>query len=152
MAQLKEKMKSVRAKLFFTLCIVVVIIIAFLIIANNFVLETFYLYSKQQNLIAVNNAINDYYNNNNSNINIELELEKIAVNNNFDILIKNDNNISIYSTDKDFLSTINRINTITSFFPRENQDVLYKNNNMLIRKVEDTRKRSNIYIIYFSIR
>lgn len=138
MAQLKEKMKSVRAKLFFTLCIVVVIIIAFLIIANNFVLETFYLYSKQQNLISVYNTINDYYNKN-SNINIELELEKIAVNNNFDILIKNDNNISVYSTDKDFLSTLNRINTITSFFPRENQDVLYKNNNILIRKVEDTR-------------
>jgi len=147
MAQLKEKMKSIRVKLFLTLCVVVVIIIAFLIIANNFVLETFYLYSKQQNLISVYNTINDYYNSNNSNINIELELEKIEINNNFDILIKNKNNISIYSTDKDFLSTINKINTITTFLPRENQDVLYRNNNMLIRKVEDTRKWLNIYII-----
>ena len=52
MGNIREKFKSIRIKLFLTLCIVVVIIIAFLILTNNFVLESFYLYSKTQNLIS----------------------------------------------------------------------------------------------------
>lgn len=150
MKQLKEKMKSIRVKLFVTLCMAVVIIIVFLVLANNIILETFYLYFKKQNLISVYNTINEYYNNINSNIDIELELEKIAENNNFDILIKNNNNISIYSTNKDFLSTINKIHTIRSFFFKENEDILYNNDNKIIRKVEDSRKWINIYIIHIS--
>ena len=90
MENLKNKFKSIRIKLFLTLCVVVIIIIAFLIVTNNFVLETFYLYSKQKNLISVYNRINNYYKNQDSSINIELELEKIAINHNFDILIKTD--------------------------------------------------------------
>lgn len=139
MEQLKNKFKSIRVKLFLTLCIAVIIIIAFLILTNNFILETFYLYSKQKNLISVYHRINNYYQNEDSSINIELELEKIAINNNFDILIKNNNNISIYSTDKDFLSNINKINTITSFVPKTNKEIIYKNDKILIRRVEDSR-------------
>lgn len=139
MEQLKNKFKSIRVKLFLTLCIAVIIIIAFLILTNNFILETFYLYSKQKNLISVYHRINNYYQNEDSSINIELELEKIAINNNFDILIKNNNNISIYSTDNDFLSNINKINTITSFVPKTNKEIIYKNDKILIRRVEDSR-------------
>ena len=53
MGKLKDKFRSVRIKLFLTLCIVVIIIIAFLIITNNFVLETFYLYAKTKNVKEV---------------------------------------------------------------------------------------------------
>ena len=42
---IKEKFKSVRVRLFLSLCIVVSIIVIFLIIINNVVLESFYLYS-----------------------------------------------------------------------------------------------------------
>ena len=41
-----KKVKSVQSRLFLSLCIVVCLIIIFLIIVNNFILETFYLYSK----------------------------------------------------------------------------------------------------------
>lgn len=146
MGQVKNKFKSIRVKLFLTLCIVVVIIMAFLIITNNFVLETFYLYSKQKNLMSVYNEINSYYANKNNNINIELELEKMAINNNFDILIKTDKNISIYSTNKDFITTINNINKITSVIPK-NENIVYKKGKVLIRKVQDPRKWLNICII-----
>ena len=137
MNQIKKKFKSIRVKLFLTLCIAVVIIIIFLILTNNFVLETFYLYSKQKNLITLYNKINNYYNNEeNSNINIELELEKAAINNNFDILIKTNKNISVYSSNKDFISTINNINTINSITSSDS-NIVYKNDKLSIRKMED---------------
>lgn len=146
MENLKNKFKSIRVKLFLTLCIVVIIIIAFLIVTNNFVLETFYLYSKQKNLISVYNRINNYYKNEDSSINIELELEKAAINNNFDILIKTNRNISIYSTDKDFISTLNNMNALTNFKGNDKR-IVYKDDKILIRRVEDSRKWTNIYII-----
>lgn len=137
MDNLKNKFKSIRIKLFLTLCIAVFIIIAFLILTNNFVLETFYLYSKQKNLISVYNKINNYYKNQDSSINIELELEKAAINNNFDILIKTDKNISIYSSNRDFITSINNIKSITDI--KNNKEVVYKDDKFLIKKVEDTR-------------
>lgn len=136
MDQIKNKFKSIRVKLFLTLCIAVIIIIIFLILTNNVVLETFYLYSKQKNLITVYNKINNYYKEENSNINIELELEKAAINNNFDILIKTNRNISIYSSNKDFISSINNINTINSITSNDN-NIVYKNDKVTIRKMED---------------
>ena len=148
MSQVRNKFKSIRVKLFLTLCVAVIIIIAFLILTNNFVLESFYLYSTQKNLISTYYKINSYYQNIDNNINIELELEKIAINNNFDILIKNNDNISIYSSDKDFLSNINKINIISSYMPNNNNDIIYKNDKVTIRKVEDSRKWLNIYSIY----
>ncbi len=148
MEKIKNKFKSIRVKLFLTLSIVVVIIIAFLILTNNFVLETFYLYSKQKNLMSVYNRINNYYKNEDKNIDIELELEKMAINHNFDILIRNNNNISIYSSNKDFLSNLNRVNTITSLMKNNNKDnIMYENDKVTIRRVEDTRKWFNIYFV-----
>jgi len=146
MQKIRDKFKSIRIKLFWTLCIVVTIIIAFLILTNNFVLETFYLYSKQQNLISVYKEINEYFNSNDRTINIELELEKIAENNNFDILIKTNKNISIYYSNRDFISAINDINSITSIV-QNNKDIIYKNDKICIRRVEDARKWLNIHIV-----
>lgn len=136
MKEKKYKFKSIRLKLFLTLSVVVVIIIAFLILMNNFVLETFYLYSKQKSIIAVYNKINSYYQEDDNYTDIELELEKIAINYNFDILIRNNNNISIYSSNKDFLSNLNRISIMMQNNKKEN--VLYENDKLMIRRVEDT--------------
>ena len=139
MKQIKEKLKSIRVKLFLTLVIVVAIIIMMLIVINNFVLETFYLYSKQKNLINTYIAINNYYNNPDSNLNLERELEKIAFQNNFDILIKTDKNINIYSSNKDFLSTINTINSMVKKFNKEDESVVYQDENIVMSKTEDTK-------------
>lgn len=56
-------LKSVRVKLFLTLSLVILVIISFLIIVNNFVFGQFYLYSKRQTLKSVYQTVNDYYNN-----------------------------------------------------------------------------------------
>ena len=85
---MKEKLKSIRMKLFLTLCITLVIIILLLIIINSFVLETFYLYSKQKKLLVAYELVNNYYQGNFSNMDLELELERISINNDFDIIIR----------------------------------------------------------------
>ena len=44
MVSITKPIKSVRGKLFFTLCVIVLSIILFLIIVNSFVLEKYYEY------------------------------------------------------------------------------------------------------------
>ena len=113
MSKLKEALKSVKVKLFLMLSLIILLIILFLILVNNFVFGEFYLYSKTQSLKSVYEVINDYYNSG-ANIDIDSELEKIAIKNNFDILIRNDQNINVFTSNKDFFSTLGQMNEMTS--------------------------------------
>ena len=106
MGSLTKLIKSVRGKLFFTLCVVVLSIILFLIIVNSFVLEKYYQYAKSNQLKIVHNMINSYYNGEIQINNIEDELDKISVKNNFDIIIKNREDVAVYLSNKDFLSSM----------------------------------------------
>ncbi len=172
MEKLKEKFKSIRVKLFVSLCIVVILIVLFLIIINNVVLESFYLYSKTESIKTVYEKINTYYNeiqiNGNSSINIDEELNKISTKNDFDILIKNDENILLYSSGKNLSTAIDKINEIiinnkiNSIEYKGNKDVIiYKSSNVVIRKVVDLRSSINYifltgqldngYILYIRI-
>ena len=83
-----KKLKSIRVKLFITLCAVLIVIIVFFVLLNNFMLENFYVYSKQRTLMNVYNKINNFYNQNLDESSVEFELEKIALNNDFDIANK----------------------------------------------------------------
>ena len=91
----KNLFKSVRAKLFLTLSIVILMIIFFFIVINNTVLETIYFRSKKDASLNVYEFINEklpktaeefkdehYYS----------ELEKLEVKDNFEILILNEEN------------------------------------------------------------
>ena len=98
--KLKNNFKSVRFKLFLTLCVVIAIIVLCLVAINSIVLESFYLYTKTRNVKLVYQKINNYYNSNKNNINIEEELKRIAFNNNFDIFIETNENIIIFNTNK----------------------------------------------------
>ena len=60
MAKVKTNFKSVRFKLFFTMCIIIAVIVLCLIAINNIVLESFYLYSKTQTVKEVYDKINNY--------------------------------------------------------------------------------------------
>lgn len=156
MKKLKNRFKSVRTKLFVSLCIVVILIILFLIIINNVVLESFYLYSKTESTKAIYQKINQYYNElelkGNSSINIDEELNKISVKNDIDILIKNNENILLYISDKDFSTSLDKINEIiiNNKFNNlsEKSIIIYKNNNVVIRKVTDIK--SSINYIFLS--
>lgn len=135
--EIKEAFSSVKVKLFFALSLTILIIIIFIIMVNNILLENFYLYSKQKTLISVYETINNYYLNPSQYINIETELEKISVKNNFDILIKDNKGINVYTTNKSFTSVIGTINDIIDRFNEGKE--LESNDKFAIRKQKDVK-------------
>ena len=150
MEKLKNKFKSVRMKLFLSLCIVVTLIILFLIIINNVVLESFYLFSKTNDLKLSYEKINKYYSEINYDIKLNEELNKMSKRNNFDILIKKDDNMLVYSSESDLNDSVEKIN---QFIVANNDDkifhinnksiVVYKNENITIRKISDVNNSIN---------
>lgn len=138
MKKIKNALKSVRVKLFMTLSVVILLIILFLILVNNFVFGQFYLFSKTKALKSVYKVVNNYYNTA-QDIDLEIQLEKIAINNNFDILIKNDQNVNVYTSNKDFFATFGQMNEMTSRFNANTGDTIEKNESFTIKKIKDTK-------------
>ncbi len=149
---MNNRFKSIRSKLFVTLCIVILIVISFLIIVNNIVLETVYFYSKKEALMDIYEDINNYYNSSKSDfINFDLELEKMALNNNFDIIIRDKNDNNIYVSNKDFLDTFGEMNEIRykvsyNIFNKDN--IMYSDEAKTIRKIQD--KKTGLSFIFLS--
>ena len=146
----KNIFKSVRVKLFFTLTITTLVIIIFLIIVNNMALGNFYLYSKKNTLKDVYNQLNSYYNGENHDLDLEDEMEKIAVKNNFDILIKNDQNVNVYTSNKDFFSTFSQMSEMTNEFDSNFGEVIERNEDFVIKKMKDS-KNGITYIVLASM-
>ena len=111
----KRKVKSIQSRLFISLCVVVFLIIIFLIIVNSFILESFYLYSKIKTLEGVYKQINTYTSKIYNISAFEEELEKISINNDFDILIKTGENLTIYSTNKDYMGVLKEFGQLAPF-------------------------------------
>ena len=136
MKKLSEKFKSVRMKLFLTLSIIVIFIIALLIIVNSIVLETFYTVSKISTVKREYNVINELYNNANPNVLSQIKRDALA--NNFDILIENQDYMLIFSTNENFTNTIKQNIDITNHFKlleRQKQKLLYSDEDMTIKKI-----------------
>ncbi len=143
----RSNFKSVRFKLFLTLCFVIAVIVLCLVTINSIVLESFYLYSKTQTVKRVYDKINNYYNLNGDS-NIEEELQRIAFNNNFDIFIETDQNVIVFSTNRDFY-TILEVITDTSRYKDGNQDsVIYQDEEIRVEKIND--QNNNISYILLS--
>lgn len=139
MKKKKNPLKSVRVKLFFTLSLVILVIILFLILVNNFVFGQFYLYSKTKALKSVYEIVNNYYNENQGK-DIETQLEQIAIQNNFDILIRNNqNNVNVYTSNKDFYYTFGQMNEMTSKFNIGVGEIIEQSENFIIRKIKDSK-------------
>ena len=141
---LKKIFKSVRAKLFITLCIVIIMIIAFFVIINNAVLEALYYYRKQEASLVTYEYINENIPKSISEEDknkYEIELEKIAENNNFEILITDGENV-VYKTNKNYLEdfgTINKINYDVDYSVFNKSDILLSKDGKTIRKIVDKR-------------
>lgn len=143
MKKLREKFigifSSVKIKLFVTLSLTILLILLFLIIVNNFALGNFYLYSKENTLKSVYETINNYYNSPKQNNDIETELEKLSIKNNFDILIKDNNGINVYTTNKNFSSVIGSINDILDNFNTSISREIESNEKFSIKKQRDLK-------------
>ena len=97
MKKVNKKYNSIRFKLFITLAISVAVIILFLIILNNIVLESFYLYTKQGALVDIYDEVNKYYNMNQSEKVITNILSNYAIKNNYDIILETQDGINLYT-------------------------------------------------------
>ena len=126
---------SIRTRLFLSLCIIVIVIVLSLIFLNNFVLRQFYEYSKEKKLQNVYES------------DLTEELDKIAINNNFDILIRNNENVSVYSSNKDYYATLGEM--VYSFFKDVNKpyDILKKNENYTISTFKDNKTNINYIML-----
>lgn len=131
-------LESVRVKLFVSISTIILLIILFLIIVNNLVLGQFYIYSKRQALKSVYETVNNFYQDP-QNGNLETQLERISIQNNFDILIKNDQNVSIYTSNKDFYSTLGQMNEMTMSFKVGMGEILEESSQYVIKKIRDTK-------------
>ena len=159
--KIKDILSSVKAKLFMTLSSTILLIILFLIVVNNFALEKFYLYKKQNTLKTVYESINNYYKIPGQDNDIQTELEKLSIKNNFDILIKDNNGINLYTTNKNFSTVIGSINDILDRINTSGGKELESNENYKIKKQRDIKngltymmlsgKMENGYFLYIRI-
>ena len=148
MEKIKEQLKSVRFRLFITFCIVIMFLVFCLVVINRLVLENFYMYNKTKTIKEVYQRINTYYESPDLNSNLENELKRIAYKNNFDILIKADTNLIIFSTNRDFLDNIEKITSIMSMEEKfKETNVIYSDENMQIRKITDSSNNLNYILL-----
>lgn len=117
---------------------VIIGIITFLILVNNFVFGQFYLYSKRQALKSVYATVNEYYNGNGDG-DLSKELEQIAIKNNFDILIRNDQNINVFTSSKDFFSTLGQMDEMTNRLRKGSGEIIEKGESYTISKIKDSK-------------
>ena len=146
MSKIRNSLKSVRVKLFITLSLVILAIITFLILVNNFVFGQYYLYSKTKALESLYEVVNDYYNNEQTG-DISSKLEKTAIQNNFDILIKDDQNVNVYTSNKDFFSTFSQMTEMTNNFNSGLGETIAKDDNYTIKKMRDTRNGISFIVL-----
>ena len=137
MSKVNNIFTSIRTKLFLSLCVIVLSIITLLIILNNFVLEDFYLYNKENNLKTVCIIIDELYKKGLSQSEIDNELEKISVRNDFDILIRNTDNENIYISNKDFFTSFFEMSLLTSKIRKNEYKILKKGENYTISEIQD---------------
>lgn len=141
----QRKTKSIQLRLFLSLCIVVCLIIVFLIIVNSFILESFYLYNKINSLERVYKQINEFTSQVYNIAEFQEQLEKISINNNFDIIVKTNDNITIYSTTKDYIGILKEFGRL---MPYNNKDYYVEENEKYnIKSVQDTTTSINYILL-----
>ena len=138
--KLNNTFKSIRFRLFGTLCISIVLIIFTLIIINNVVLETFYLYSKTTTAIHISEAINSYYNGIYT-YSINDKLREQERTNNIDILILDDSFNVVYCSNQEIIDSVNILNSVYNI----RSNLVYSQNNILVQRVEESK--NNQYLL-----
>lgn len=146
MEKLKNSFKSIQVKLFLTLCISVIITIILLIVINNFILETFFLYNKKDTLRNAYEQINRLYSSNYSKTQIENTINKIEIANNYEILIKGSQG-TIYTSEKNFLSNFEQMAKRASVYTNKDKDILELRDNLIIRTIMEEKTNTGYLLL-----
>ncbi|MBQ9280329.1 MAG: HAMP domain-containing protein [Clostridia bacterium] len=140
---------SINSKLFFWFAFLVIFVVLTILILNTTVLESYYLHFKEKNLVKIYNDINLIYTQNENEENLESELEKIEINQNIDIVIKDNDKLTIYTTSRDFSNNMfkipeyNRIVNDDYFSENLSGDISY-----FIETIRDNRINSDFIALF----
>lgn len=151
----KKMASSVRVKLFATLAIVIIIIIAFLIIVSNTILETIYLYSKKNTALDVLGHIDSIMEQSlkeNRDNGIIVDIDKTSIKNNFEILIMSKDKEVLYDTDGDFTKDFTEkeiadIGYNISYSILNRSDVIFSEGTTYIKRLQDRKYDLNFLLI-----
>ena len=132
--------KSIRAKLFLIMIITIMAIVIILTFINSLITESYYLYYKKYTLLQAYNQINTYLSKSKVE-EIESELEKIAVNNNFNIVIAGKYKTNIYNSNNDFKYYMINVDKI------DKKNILYNENNTYIILAKDYKSGINFLML-----
>lgn len=137
---MKKIFNSVRAKLCITLCIVIIMIIGFLVIVNSVILEALYYNSKKNSSLETYEYIKQNVGEKVENDTVQ-ELEKIALNNNFDILILKNEEV-LFSSAENFVGNFTDLKEVkynVSYNIFNKNDILYSTEEVTISRVQDRK-------------
>ncbi|MEI3355969.1 MAG: hypothetical protein V8R81_02630 [Clostridia bacterium] len=105
-------------------------------------------------------TVNDYYNDEQDG-SLETELEQIAIQNNFDILIRNNQNINVYTSNKNFYATYGQMNEMTSRLNTGDGELIEQGDKFVIKEITDSKNKmtyvllastlDNGYLLYIRI-
>ena len=138
MEKIKKSLNSLQVKLFLTLSIVVLIIIFSLILVNNIILESFFIYNKKETLKGLYKELNNYYNEQRNQTQLEEDLNKIILTNNYEILIKSEDKI-IYSSDKYITSTFEQMAKRAGIYTNKDKGILELKEKLIIRNIKEDK-------------
>ncbi|MCI8309257.1 MAG: GHKL domain-containing protein [Clostridia bacterium] len=145
-------LKSVKTKLFLTICIVIVIIILFFVVINSTIIEKSYYYEKQNDSLNAYNYINENLNEDIDN-NLEDIIDKMCLQNNYDIVIEKDGDV-VYSSRENFLENFEEfteVKSIVKYSIFNQSDILYSNGNVNIRIMQDKKHGMSFMMLYAKI-
>ena len=148
MERVRNSVKSVRLKLFLTLCIVITTIILLLVLINNVVLEKFYLYNKTKVMKHTYMKINEYCNQKEDYERLDNQLRTIAIKNNADIIIKSNDNIIMLETEsyrQNYEKEIEFFDEISKKGERVQR--LYKEENVIIDLIKEKNTNVNYIVV-----
>jgi signal transduction histidine kinase len=123
--------------------------ILFLIVVNSVMLETFYYHNKKNSSLEVFELIKEKLEIENVE-NFSNELEKIALNNNFDIEILDNENQLLYTTDNNFVQNfgdIKEINYDINYSIFNKSEIMYSKDGVTIRKIQDKTNGINFILL-----
>lgn len=124
-----SKLKSIRGRLFITVTLTSAIIILALIVLNSLVLKSFYLYSKIKDVKATYKKINNMYN----YVYISYEsIANIALKNNIDIIIENEQGVLEFSSNNEIANTLNKE---WAYNTKKKRTFIFSDNNISINTV-----------------
>lgn len=147
MERFRKKLKSVQIKLFLTLCVVIVLIITLLIVVNNGILETFFLYNKKQTLKNIYQKINTYYNSSYSQSQIDQFINKNVIENNYEIMIKNGEGV-VYCSDKSLGTNFVQMSKMAGKYTNNDKGIIELRDKMIIRSIDDiTNNSSYLFLV-----